>query len=218
MSTLTYADQKELTDRGIGTVVDLRLPRELELAPNVFAQSQDVVYHHLDLWGDRLEGFKSNPSSIGQAEKLSELYCVGLASCREIIGEILRTLASTGDHASIFHCSAGKDRTGLIAAFLLGIAGVTDEAIAADYALSEVYLDDPYRDHSAPAMTILDVDDEDRDPEADLLPIYFRSCLPETMSRTLAFLDDSFGGIESYARDAGLEDDHIHRLRSRLRD
>jgi len=214
---LTEVAQKELVDYGVGTVVDLRSPEEIARYPNVFAQSKDVAYHHLDLWGDRVNDFRSSPLSLGQAEKLADLLRTGLTRCDDVIGEIMRTLADAGDDALVFHCGAGKDRTGLISALLLGIAGVPDDTIAVDFALTEKYLDEPYRDHAAEDPLAIP-ERRDGDPMPEPLPVYFYSCFPETMLLTLEFLGEEYGGAEGYLRKAGLNNDRIERLRVKLLD
>ena len=219
MHRLTDADQKELLEYGVGTVIDLRMRREIEKLPNVFTDSEEVAFHHHDLLGNKLYDFKSSPESAGQAEKLADLYRTSFTECGDIIGAIMRTLAGAGDHASVFHCAAGKDRTGLISALLLGVAGVPAETIAADYALTDVYLDDPNRDHANPdPMALTSKYDTFRESKADALPVYMHSCLPETMSLTLAFLDEMFGGTVGYLRTAGLNGEHIEQLRTKLLD
>lgn len=217
MHALTETDQERMVEYGVGAVIDLRMQREIEKSPNPFAEYDGVAYHHLDLWGDRVSDFKSAKSSLTQAEKMADLYRTGLVRCEGIIREILGTLADEGDHASVFHCGAGKDRTGLIAALLLGIAGVPYETIAADYALTERYLKDPNRDHENPdPMFIPQEAAARRDPGLQPLPVYMFSCLPETMLLALAFLDENHGGVEGYVRKIGLAGEQIDRLRSKF--
>ena len=217
MHQLTEDDQKILVEFGAGTVIDLRTSSAVERMPNVFAQSNEVVYHNYDFWGDRVNDFEPSPSSLGQAEHLAELYRLAFDRCGGIIGEILTTLANAGDHAAVFHCGAGKDRTGIVAALLLGNAGVPHETIAADFALTERYLDEPNRDHDNPEPLHIP------NPEAqrllgwpEPLSVYFFSCLPQTMLLALEYLDERYGGVESYLRTVGLSEDLIRRLRTKL--
>ncbi|MEE8400390.1 MAG: tyrosine-protein phosphatase [Desulfobacterales bacterium] len=215
MQALTTADQQKMIDYGIGTVVDLRMLREVEKSPNPFADSKAVAYHNLDLWGDRVADFKSAKSSLTQAEKMADLYRTGFVRCEGIIAEIIGTLADEKDHASVFHCGAGKDRTGLVAALLLGVVGVPHETIAADYALTGLYLADPNRDHENPdPMFIPESEKAKIDDGGQPLPVYMFSCLPETMRRALAFLDENYGGVEGYVRKIGVTGEQIDRLRS----
>jgi protein-tyrosine phosphatase len=215
MQALTEADQQKMVDYGIGAVVDLRQERDLEKSPNPFASYDGVVYHHLDLWGNRVEDFKSAKTSLTQAEKMADLYRTGFVRCEGIIGEIIGTLADEGDHASVFHCGAGKDRTGLVAALLLGVVGVPYETIAGDYALTGLYLKDPNRDHDNPdPMFIPESEKAKAGDGGQSLPIYMSSCLPETMRLALAFLDENYGGVEGYVRKIGVAGEQIDRLRS----
>jgi protein-tyrosine phosphatase len=217
MHALTSDDQQKMVDYGIGTIVDLRQQREIEKSPNPFANYDGVAYHHLDLWGDRVGDFKSSRSSLTQAEKMADLYRTGLERCGDIIGEIISILADVGDHAAVFHCGAGKDRTGLIAAMLLGVVGVPRDTIAADYALTALYLMDPNRDHDNPdPMFIPDSEKAKADTAGPPLPIYMFSCLPDTMLLALSFIDENYGGIETYLLQAGVTSKQIDRLRSKF--
>ena len=96
----------------------------------------------------------------------------------------------------------------MIAALLLGVAGVPHETIVADYALTALYLDDPHRDHDNPDPMFV--------RSATSLPLYLSSCLPGTIALALAFLDEEYGGIEGYVRKIGLTDSQIESLRSRF--
>jgi protein-tyrosine phosphatase len=219
MTDLTETGQRQLLDYGVGAVIDLRMRREIEKSPNVFAESNDVVFHHCDLWGDRLNDFEPSPSSQGQAEMLADLYRMGLDRCGAVIAGIVCTLADEGDHVSVFHCGAGKDRTGLIAALLLGIVGVPHETIVADFALTDDLFDDPNRNHGAhDPMAIPTEANGGREADVGPLPLYFFSCLPKTMSLALDFLDEEYGGAEGYLRTNGVTDEHLGRLRSKLLD
>jgi protein-tyrosine phosphatase len=215
MSKLKRDDQQTMVDYGVGTVVDLRSHQKIKDEPNPFADHDDVVYYHFDFWGDRMSGYKSSRESLTQDAKLADLYRAGFPACEEIIGEIMTTLVEAGDHATVFHCGAGKDRTGMIAALLLGLARIPHQTIAADYALTEAYLDEPLRDHSNPDPMFMPGAGLDN-AEVAALPLYFHSCLPRTMALALTFLDDEYGGVEAYVRKIGLSDAQIQKLRSKF--
>ncbi|MEM7365733.1 MAG: tyrosine-protein phosphatase [Pseudomonadota bacterium] len=217
LSQATGADQQKMLEHGVRTVVDLRSVGKIVEAPNPFANRDDVRYHHHDLWGDRMSDFQSSTTSLTQEAKLADLYRTGFPACAEVIGDIMATLADAGDQGTIFHCGAGKDRTGMIAALLLGIARVPNETISADYALTEMFLDEPLRDHSNPdPMFMPGKGRKDLDPVEAALPLYFHSCLPGTMSQALDFLDREYGGVVGYVRNIGLSDLQIQRLRSKF--
>src|SRR5205823_5974074 len=112
------------------------------------------------------------------------------------------------DGAVVVHCMGGKDRTGLVCALLLRLAGVAADAIADDYALSERNLAAGAGRWIAEAST-----DTDRDWRRRV------SAGPaEAMAGVLAALDERYGGAEHYLRAAGVEDGAIAALRSRLRE
>ena len=106
----------------------------------------------------------------------------------------------------VVHCFAGKDRTGIIAALLLGVAGVPDEIVAADYAASGPGVEAL----SAPWFAKADSD--------EVLALRRRvvQAPHAAMAAVLAWLRADRGGADAYLRDAGLTDAQLERLRVRL--
>ncbi len=194
-----------LLDYGLHTVIDLRRTNETRAAPNVFARSSSVKYHHLNMIGDEDLVLKPIPENAGPFRRIAHSYCGFLDKCQVQVGRILGTLADVGNQAALFHCAGGKDRTGIISALLLSLAGVPEETIAADYGLTARYMTAPYLTHP------------EADPEirtwADYQRVY---CPPETMLLVLDHLERLYGGVESYVRTAGLSEDQIGRLRDTL--
>lgn len=132
MHELTRASQMELIKYGVRNVVDLRRQNELEQFPNVFEKSSQVNYMHHDLTGD---GY-SVPGPYSHTQ-LVNLYTYLLDFRRRQIIDILGVLAALNGSPVVFHCMAGKDRTGILSAVLLSIARVPLEIIVQDYAMSE---------------------------------------------------------------------------------
>jgi protein-tyrosine phosphatase len=122
----------------------------------------------------------------------------------------LRLIADT-DGATIVHCAAGKDRTGMVVAFALAEVGVRPEAIVEDYALSaervpRVLKRLAARRTYATDVTINDEDFDKHKPRTD------------TMQRVLAVLDDVYGGVPAWLRAHGWTEDDAATLRKRLLD
>lgn len=91
--------------------------------------------------------------------------------------------------------------------------------IAADFALTEKYLDEPYRDHSVQdPKAIPKPHAADPSLQAAPLPVYLYSCLPKTMVLALEFLDEEYGGTDGYLRARGFNDKHFEQLRAKLLD
>ncbi|MCR6673978.1 MAG: tyrosine-protein phosphatase [Devosia ginsengisoli] len=124
------------------------------------------------------------------------------------LAQVLRIIADAPPGAVLFHCTAGKDRTGIVAALLLGIAGVEAALIVEDYALTARLIAPIVADITAGAVA----------RGAD--PASFQRLLasePATMAAaTLAFITAEFGSIAAYIERIGLTPITIERLRNRL--
>lgn len=206
MHRISTRGREELVTRGIRTVVDLRMTPETEGSPNVFARSNDVRYIHVNLMGEEWMDTTSVAQSMESTDKMLLLYGVILDQRRDYIREVLDILSRPDHRPALFHCSAGKDRTGIISALLLGLAGATAETIAGDYALSARYLVDRYRE--------ADTGDEGRSCTWE--DVQREWCPPDRILHTMAYLEREFGGIEPYVRTTGLRSDQVASLRSAL--
>ncbi len=202
MHRLSAEDQSALVEYGLRSAVDLRRTSETESAPNVFAQSAAVAYHHLNMIGDA--DLDTGPEPDDPARRIAQGYCGWLDLRQDMIREILDVL-SAGPHAVLFHCAAGKDRTGVVAALLLGLAGVPEQTIIADYSLTARFSIDSYRQDPAADPAIRTWEDYQR-----------QICPPETMRLVLDHLEQRYGGVEPYMRQIGLSEESIRRLRDTL--
>ena len=189
-----------LIDYGVRTVMDLRGSVELDEAPNVFASSDQVAYVSHNLTGDEMIAGLSGQPVLGQGPpRLVAMYTSILDNRRQKIRQGLALLGAPGALPALVHCTAGKDRTGVITALALSIAGVPRETIAEDYALSAEFLRDPALMANAPSEWTDSF--TWRSYTADFCP-------PEAMYQTLAYLDKRYGGVEGYllADEFGRED------------
>jgi protein-tyrosine phosphatase len=120
---------------GIRTVLDLRTRGELNDHGRVHAESMNATYHHLPLlesvWERDLYGAEHDAVDF-----LAARYVAMLDQGADSIVTALSAIVDRDRLPLVFHCSAGKDRTGVLAAVLLSVLGVSDDDIAADYALS----------------------------------------------------------------------------------
>jgi|HubBroStandDraft_1064217.scaffolds.fasta_scaffold05905_6 protein-tyrosine phosphatase len=115
------------------TVLDLRTLEELMIAQSPLSDFADrgTRTFHLSLVGD---DFSQLPP------ELDGVYAFMVDRRGPVIGAAIKHLAAPGALPGLVHCTAGKDRTGIVIAFTLAALGVPDEFIAADYALSSMYL------------------------------------------------------------------------------
>jgi protein-tyrosine phosphatase len=123
------------------------------------------------------------------------------------VAAIVRTIAAAPEGGVLVHCAAGKDRTGLVIALLLDLAGVPRDVIAADYALSSENLRERTREW------IERVPEQRAEREAEMARGRTR---PEVMLEVLAHLDERYGGTEGYLLAAGCRESDFTALRERL--
>ena len=122
--------------RGLGlrTVLDLRTSAETQIAPSPLDDlaAGGALTMHISLTGDDLSALPPD---------LTEIYDFIVDQRGSAIAAAIRSLARPGGLPGLVHCTAGKDRTGIVVAFAIAAVGVPDQIIAADYALSSLYLD-----------------------------------------------------------------------------
>jgi protein-tyrosine phosphatase len=106
------------------------------------------------------------------------------------------------------HCTAGKDRTGVIVALILGLLGVPEKTIIEDYALSATYLGAPFIAEAQQRAMARGV------PWEQYAPLI--GSAPEYMQATLQHLHARYGGITAYIRGIGLSETQIAILQTAL--
>lgn len=179
-----------LKNRGITTVIDFRTQEEVERTPSFFANREDFTYHHLSIRGSRRmrEG----------KDKIPEAYMTMLNS--DSMADIFKILAHT-DGGCFYHCTAGKDRTGVVSALLLMLAGVDELDIIADYVITYPYL--------VRLLESLPLDDPD-------FPAYVIRSEPAYMKGFLHLFREKYRTAENYLMEIGLIEGEIEKLKNKL--
>ena len=127
------------------------------------------------------------------------MYLIFLERFRENVAAAIRAVANAPDGGVVIHCVGGKDRTGLLSAFLLHLAGVDDEQIAADYALSEERLRPRHEAWFEAAES-----------EEELERLRRIAQTPAaSMAGVFSELERRYGGVEAYLREAGVTDEEL---------
>lgn len=189
---------RALTAYGVRTVLDLRWPEEAALQPSPVAVHPQVRYARISL----LMLSETEWRLRGREGAKEQWKCLVLERARPELRQVLSFIAAASPTPLLFHCVAGKDRTGLIAALLLALADVTPEALARDYALSTEQLRVAYLRRYA-----------SEDPARILEAL---RCPEQGAHNMLKYLDER-GGIHAYLESVGLSTREIVRLRARLR-
>jgi protein-tyrosine phosphatase len=201
-----------LVDYGVKTVVDLRANEELEAdAP----AELPVRILHVPFFDTNAAEWVEIEEEIEAAAKAApdagsatrDVYLVFLERFAQNVVAAIRAVAAAPEGGVVIHCAGGKDRTGLVVAFLLHIAGVDDEEIAADYALSEERLRPRHERWLSEAQS-----EEERERLERVLQTPAKSILG-----VFEELERRHGSIEGFLRAAGLSDEELARARDRLR-
>lgn len=135
LTTINENDKNNLRQYGLKTVIDLRSDDELSQAPDPFQQDADVHYHHISLFANL------NPEEfIHHESPLTSFYLGALSQNGSAFASIFNIMANATRGTILFHCTLGKDRTGLVAALLLLNAGVAQNSIIEDYILTDKFI------------------------------------------------------------------------------
>ena len=126
---------------------------------------------------------------------------------RQKLVDSLELIADRNNHPLVFHCSVGKDRTGVLAAMLLAAAGVMDEDIIHDYTLSAPFMPE-IRDRMR--------NDPAASPEVKELPDFQWEASAESMARFLALLRREYGSVAGYLEAQGADNSLPRRLQEAL--
>lgn len=213
LQELTPADVTLLRGRyGLRTVVDLRTPLEAEKEGRGLLAVEPVAYHNLPFVPDEVvvpgdPGHELIVTERREQDRV-EHYLDYLRRAGGVVAPALRVLARPGAAPAVFHCAAGKDRTGVLAALLLEIAGVRREAVVADYAATNERL---HRVAARLRRLPTYAADTSRRSDEDL-----RSD-PQTMRDFLARIDAGHGGAAGWARARGVSEEQLAALRGLLR-
>jgi protein-tyrosine phosphatase len=210
LARLSDEGWRALVDHGIRRIVDLRFHDEREADP---PPALDVEVVHVSLLGEEREPeywryIDSRVAAMPPQEYLAWSYPEFLERFRDRFAVALRAVAAAPEGGVLVHCLGGKDRTGLVCALLLRNAGVSEDDVIADYALSEhnlaVVHEQWVRAASSP---------EERDFRAKL------GFAPAVVMRhVLDELDRRYGGVRGYLDAIGLDEAEVERLRARLRE
>ena len=200
--SLAYATKADATrlvhELGLATVIDLRGQYEVERLGRGPLAETPVVYVSAPI------------VDVSDADNLARHYLAMLDEKGGVLGGMIRLLAGAESLPAVFHCEAGCDRTGVLAAAVLGLLGVPDEEIAEDYALTAAAMPAIHarvrkvaRQLGLPARPGVVVE---WTPEAHM------------MAEALRLARERWGGMRQWARLHAVTGDDVQALRAALVD
>lgn len=199
---LTGNGMRSLAEAGVTTIIDFRSNVERERSVTPDPTPYGIRHVHAPV-------FQEDASPVGMEREFpgfGPVYARFLEMGRDAYRTLIEVTAES-DGRVLFHCAAGKDRTGVAAALLLDMAGVDDETIIADYTLTEMLLK-PMLEQWLPEMRERGVD-ETRAQQLLAAP-------RDAIETALQTLRERHGSAEGYARDLGVSETTISALRARL--
>lgn len=208
LQEMTPSDNAYLRGLGLTTVVDLRDPDEADRV-GVWPSSVDGIrYHNLPVIPPRADVDPHGASRNREDRANRYLWYLEPGTGAPAITRAIQLIADADSVPLVFHCAAGKDRTGIVAALALSAVGVTREAIVADYAATTPAMEailERLRAHPVYRAGIDATRTRDHWPDA------------EVMEQFLDGLEQRYGGAEAWLlRSAGMAPETIDRLRSVL--
>jgi protein-tyrosine phosphatase len=193
LSKLTDTDKDALVRHQVKLDLDLRTSPEVRRQPDAIASDPRFAYDNISLVG-------AEETDLGTIVPLGNWYVRLLAEKQPELRRIFQRIAAQRDGAVLVHCTAGKDRTGVVVAILLDLAGVDRAAIVQNYSLTAQLIQPMARPIVA------------RDPK--LAPVL--ESPPEAMTTFLVALDGTYGGARGYLHTLRLSDADIAALSTRM--
>ena len=191
-SKLTDEEKEYLYNYGIRLQIDLRSDFEIEQQPSSLIGYKDIEYIRIDLM--KTKNLNVLPKEIANYKDLAGFYIYMLEANKEQFKELFEVFYDHPYDAIMFNCSAGKDRTGVVAALLLDLAGCHEYDIVKDY--SESYENN---------LSLI--------PELEKIidaknHVYLES-EPRMMMELLDYLRSNYGSAKEYLISCGFDEEKI---------
>lgn len=206
---LTDADKSAVRSLQVAQVLDLRSGPEAEEGSwAVHPDMRRTVFEIIDPAKHPHPASGVALPAMPDHEAFAQRYVKRLTEGGPKLVAAAQALTRSVDEGVIFHCSAGKDRTGLLAAFVLTALGVDREHVIMDYGASDEPMQRKFAFHLANPETM------SFDP-AQVPPLMLRAPAP-VMRRLLDLADEQWGGIVARFQECGFSDDDLAELRGKL--
>lgn len=194
--------REQVASLGIRTVIDLRSDLDRRLGGRDRLRGTGATRVAIPISG-------SMPGADLACINLSQVYRNILTGYSTELATAIRVVA-TEPNPVLVHCTAGKDRTGLVVALILSAIGVDDDTVLADYAATQANLAGEWTERMLRRVRRFRV------PLTDNVVQVLAHSPADVLQETLAWLDSEYGGVHAYLAAAGVDDATVGRLRSTL--
>lgn len=194
---LTDLDIQKLKSKcNLKAVIDLRYGSEISSAPDKLSISEGIKYYNIPLVISKKQMVDLIKGNID----LGDAYIESLSQ-KDTVKKIFDTIADIEEGSILFHCTNGKDRTGTVAALLLGLNGVSKEDIVNNYSVTYELI----KDNESVKKGI----------EKYGTDVIFKS-LPEYMNKLVKYIETEYGNVENYLLDCGILQENLDKIKDKF--
>lgn len=194
LSEITEEDKNFLINYGVKTVIDLRSADEANQYPNPLANEDNIHYINIPLLNSDVANLIFSDSNF----TLGKMY-IDLLQNEDGIKKVFQSIVKA-DGCVLYHCSAGKDRTGIISMLLLALAGVQKQDIISNYEVTYTNIEklrEKFKAYSLPNEEFL-------------------LSKPESIIEAYNYICERFGNAENYLLKIGITENEIDTIRNRF--
>lgn len=195
MSKLTMEDMDFLREYGVKTVIDLRGKDEIQTHPNPLEKEAFCDYHNIPFITQQVTDITFSLDNIFMGD-----FYVDLLEHNDTVKRIFNVIAQAEDGCIVFHCMAGKDRTGVLAMLLLGLAGVEKKDIVSNYEVTYTNLESLLQ----------------RSSQYPNIPAEFLYSNRDYILRAYEYILDTYQTFDQYLLSKGVGQEVINRVKGRF--
>ncbi|WP_057915294.1 tyrosine-protein phosphatase [Peribacillus muralis] len=196
MSKLTQEDKEFLKEYGVKTVIDLRGEDEIETHKNPLADEDFCQYHNIPF----ITGRVSNITLSSHEFFIEDFYVDLLEQKNDQVKRIFDVIDQAEEGCIVFHCVAGKDRTGILAMLLLGLAGVEKKDIVSNYEVTYTNLESLQQNEN----------------KFGNIPKEYLYSNRDYILRAYEYILQTYHSVDQYLMAKGVEQDVIDRVKQRF--
>ncbi|MBC5648286.1 tyrosine-protein phosphatase [Christensenella tenuis] len=199
LNGLTGKDRAFLAEYGVTLVIDLRSSKETKMNPD-HIDKREMEYLNVPL----LDQIQSTLLKGKMPDDMSEMYIGLVENSKDGLKEVFTRMVNERG-VILYHCTAGKDRTGIITMLLLKLAGVADDTVLADYAISETYMKETFERQRKMV-----------EAAGIKAPDYVFRSKPEYMQKLMEHIAGKYGTAKGYLESLGLSEEEIGTLEGKI--
>jgi protein-tyrosine phosphatase len=206
---MTAEDLAKLREEiGLASVIDLRSDLEIKRHGVGLLSGSGIKYYNISFIPDGGDA-GVDAKKFNEFPDMGEFYVhlIRQEGFGQRVVAALEVIAGSDNQPVVFHCTAGKDRTGILTAVLLSVLGVTDKDIEADYCLTGPYIEALFERLKSELK---------KEKDSPPLPDFFWRTEPASMALLLSTFRSEYGSVEGYLKGHGAAASLIKRLKTVL--